>query len=168
MFEGGHRSPSLVRWPGNVPAGTISEEQWAFWDVLPTLAELAGVPSIRLPPNLSGRSIVPILLGKHSSPQKYLYFTGASSWGETHPNKVQKLKESGKKNTAYAIRSGRWKGVVSSCSGTPNINDKMQLFDLLEDPFETTNIADSYPEEVDALKNIIASEDDISCQCFQC
>ena len=151
MFEGGHRSPSLVRWPGHVPAGTISEEQWAFWDVLPTLAELAGVPSNKLPPHLNGRSIVPILLGKHSPPQTYLYFTGASSWVETNPKKVKMLAESGMKNTAYAIRSGRWKGVVASCSGTPNLNDEMHLFDLLEDPFETINIANSYPEQVDAL-----------------
>ena len=168
MFEGGHRSPSLARWPGHVPAGTISDEQWAFWDVLPTLADLAGVSRNKLPPNLSGRSILSTLLGKGRSSQNYLYFTGASSWGDTKPVMISNMAHSGNKKTAYAILNGKWKGVVASCSGTPTFNDKMQLFDLEVDPFETTNIADSYPEEVDALKGIIASEDGISCKCFQC
>jgi arylsulfatase A-like enzyme len=42
MYEGGIRVPMIVRWPGKVPAGTVSDAVWAFWDVLPTLAALAG------------------------------------------------------------------------------------------------------------------------------
>ena len=52
--------------------------------------------------------------------------------------------------------------------GTPKVNDEMQLFDLVDDPFETTNISEFHPEEIDELKRIIASEDGISCKCFQC
>ena len=44
MYEGGIRVPMIVRWPGKVAAGTVSDPVWAFWDVLPTLAELAGAP----------------------------------------------------------------------------------------------------------------------------
>ena len=43
MYEGGIRVPLLVRWPGRIEAGQESEHVWAFWDVLPTLAELVGV-----------------------------------------------------------------------------------------------------------------------------
>ena len=166
MYEGGHRSPTLIRWPGNVPAGEVSELQWAFWDVLPTLADLAGVPKNKLPNNLSGRSIVPALLNKGESPSKYLYFTGDSSWAEDTERDQNNTRS--KKTTSYAIRSGRWKGVVARCTNTPSFSDEMQLYDLDEDPFETEDISNDFPDQVDILKNIIASEEGISCKCFQC
>src|SRR5581483_7155661 len=43
MYEGGIRVPMIVRWPGKIPAGKVSDQVWAFWDFLPTAAELAGV-----------------------------------------------------------------------------------------------------------------------------
>ena len=54
------RSPTMVRWPGTVPAG-VSPYRWAFWDVLPTFAELAGLEA---PRGLDGVSIVPTLMGR--------------------------------------------------------------------------------------------------------
>ena len=42
MCEGGLRQAALARWPGTVPAGRVSDEPWAFWDFLPTAADLAG------------------------------------------------------------------------------------------------------------------------------
>ena len=61
MYEGGVRSPSLARWPGRVPAGTVAATPWAFWDVLPTLADAAGVPEA-VPRGLDGVSFLPLLL----------------------------------------------------------------------------------------------------------
>jgi hypothetical protein len=52
--------------------------------------------------------------------------------------------------------------------GTPKVNDEMQLFDLVDDPFETTNLSEFFPEEINELKRIIVSEDSMSCKCFQC
>ena len=72
LFEGGVRSPTMVRWPGTVAAGAVSPFRWAFWDVLPTFAELAGVAA---PAGLDGVSIVPTLLGEAQPPKEYLYFT---------------------------------------------------------------------------------------------
>src|SRR4029453_11091491 len=40
MYEGGIRSPSIARWPGHIKAGAVSEQVGAFWDLMPTLAEL--------------------------------------------------------------------------------------------------------------------------------
>ena len=45
LYEGGIRSPSIVKWPGHISAGSKSGFAWAFWDFLPTAADLAGVPS---------------------------------------------------------------------------------------------------------------------------
>src|SRR5205814_2959765 len=43
MYEGGIRVPMIVRWPGKIKAGAVSDQIWAFWDLLPTAAEIAGV-----------------------------------------------------------------------------------------------------------------------------
>src|SRR5208283_5022907 len=61
LYEGGIREPMLARWPGKIQPGTVSDVPWAFWDVLPTAAELAGA---KVPANLDGISMVPALLGE--------------------------------------------------------------------------------------------------------
>ena len=147
LYEGGIRSPTLIRWPGHVPAGMVSELIWAFWDVFPTLSDLAGVDSNKLPHYLSGRSILPALLGEAELDEKYLFFTGDAS------------------EDSYAIRSGRWKGMVAECTMTPSLSDKMVLYDLIEDPHEENDVASYFPDKVNFLKNLIASEDGISCKC---
>ena len=163
MYEGGSRSPTLIRWPGHVPAGEVSDLQWAFWDVLPTLADLAGVPSNKLPDNLSGRSILSALVGKSAPPPKYIYFTGASSWIQNGQNLRN---DADSEMPAYTIRNGRWKGIVAQCNNTPSFTDEMMLYDLDEDPFETEDVSSYFPDQVNILKEIIASEDGISCTYF--
>ena len=61
MYEGGIRAPMIVRWPGKVKAGAVSDFVWAFWDFLPTAAELAGAAA---PRGLDGMSVAPTLLGR--------------------------------------------------------------------------------------------------------
>ncbi|CAE7487032.1 Galns [Symbiodinium pilosum] len=72
MFEGGVRSPTMVRWPERIAPGRISDFAWAFWDVLPTIAEIAGVS---IPGGLDGISILPELKGLPQKEHDYLYFT---------------------------------------------------------------------------------------------
>ena len=71
LYEGGVRSPTMARWPGTVPAG-VSPYRWAFWDVLPTFAELAGLEP---PSGLDGVSIVPTLKGRSQPAHTLLYWT---------------------------------------------------------------------------------------------
>ena len=59
MYEGGIRTPLIARWPGHIVAGHVNEQVWAFWDFLPTMAELVGQPT---PPGLDGISVLPALL----------------------------------------------------------------------------------------------------------
>ncbi|HWV55826.1 MAG TPA: arylsulfatase, partial [Longimicrobiales bacterium] len=61
LYEGGIRVPGIAWWPGRVPAGTVSHTPWYFADVLPTLAELAGVAA---PDDVDGVSILPTVLGE--------------------------------------------------------------------------------------------------------
>jgi len=85
-YEGGIRVPMIVRWPGRIKAGTESNLPWYFPDIMPTLAELAGV-SGEVPEDSDGISVVPTLLGKEGQMKhEYLF------WGE-------------------AIRMANWKGV---------------------------------------------------------
>jgi arylsulfatase A-like enzyme len=60
LYEGGIRVPLIVRWPGKIAAGSTSSHVCAFWDCMPTLAELAGVQP---PSGIDGISVVPALLG---------------------------------------------------------------------------------------------------------
>ncbi|MBD3268337.1 sulfatase-like hydrolase/transferase, partial [bacterium] len=93
MYEGGIRIPMIARWPGHIPAGRVSEQIWAFWDVMPTLADLAGLP---MPKNIDGISMLPALLGKTQARQHdYLY------WDYGHSRQT----------FWQAIRAGKWKGI---------------------------------------------------------
>ena len=79
LREAGIRVPLLARWPGKVPAGRVSNFPTAFWNVLPTAAEVAGAKE---PKGLDGISILPTLLGREQKPHAYLY------WEQLTPAKL--------------------------------------------------------------------------------
>jgi len=121
MYEGGLRSPSIARWPGRVPAGTVSDQVWTFWDLLPTLAELTRQ---KPPAGLDGVSILPALLEGKAVQHPPLYF-------EFH-----------ERGFTQAARIGDWKAVRL---GTAK---PIELYDLAKDLGETNNVAGSHPELV--------------------
>lgn len=87
LHDGGIRAPFLARWPGKVKAGTESGLISAFWDMLPTFCEMAGVG---VPENSDGISMLPELLGKEQKKHEYLYW-----WFKKK----------------IAIRKGKWKAL---------------------------------------------------------
>jgi arylsulfatase A-like enzyme len=122
LSEGGIRTPMVVRWPGKVPAGKVSDAPWYFADVLPTLAELGGATP---PGGIDGISILPTLLGKRQNlSNRYLY------WERPPPKLPQ------------AVRWGHWKALRTGC-GQP-----LEIFNLADDPAEEHNLANSSPELV--------------------
>ena len=121
MYEGGIRVPMIVRWPGKVPAGTVSDAVWAFWDVMPTLAALAGAsPSL----TLDGIDVTTALRGTPPSRHDFLYW-------EFH--------EGGRKQ---AVRVDDWKAVRLAPS------KPLELYDLKTDLGETHNVAADHPDVV--------------------
>jgi arylsulfatase A len=126
VFEGGLRVPCISWWPGHVPAGRVCDEFVSNLDVLPTLAELAGVKA-SIDRTLDGFDITSVLLGKADahSPRTTLY----SLYGYA-------------KNRRESIREGRWKLHVA----TPP-----QLYDLGTDLAESTNVATQHPDRVRQL-----------------
>lgn len=121
LYEGGIRVPMLARWPGKIRAGTVREQAWAFWDFLPTAADLVGSSA---PEGLDGLSTVPTLLGTGRQRQHdFLYW-------EFHERGFQQ-----------AVRMGDWKGIRNT-AGT------LELYDLTSDIGETKNVADKHPDVV--------------------
>jgi arylsulfatase A len=90
LYEGGLRQAGIARWPGKVPAGVTSETPWAFWDFLPTAAELAGV-ELKTPHD--GHSVVELLKGGPAPKREAFYW-------ELHEG-----------SSLQAVRFGDWKAV---------------------------------------------------------
>lgn len=128
MYEGGLRSPSIARWPDRIPSGTVSDQVWAFWDVLPTLAELTGQP---VPKGCDGVSILPALLEPKAVEHPPLYF-------EFH-----------ERGFDQAARMGRWKGVRHG------VNRPLELYDLETDLAESKDLAKEHPEVVASIEQFL-------------
>lgn len=158
LFEGGVRSPSMVRWPGTVKPGT-SELPWAFWDVLPTVQDLLGLPLSAS----DGISILPELYGQSQKQHDYFYFTWIGANGGLCEQRQRRL-------PGYSVRSGRWKGLVPHCADQslrPSEADAMWLYDLQEDPMEKREVSAEHPDIVKKLKDMVISQH-LSCMCYQC
>lgn len=128
LFEGGHRVPAIVNWPGHIDAGRISDVTTMTMDIAPTLMSLAGVPN---PDNVifDGIDLSPVLLGNGDIPQRLLF------WRFNNPYDHTK---------SFAVRDGGWKYVESD-------NNKY-LYYLNSDPTENNNIIDYYQNKAFQLK----------------
>src|SRR6185437_5400090 len=93
LYEAGIRIPFIARWPGRIARGKVCDEPCAFWDMLPTFAEMAGVPA---PHGLDGISMTASLFGGNQTPHDYLYW------------------ETVEKSPKQAVRMGHWKAVHST------------------------------------------------------
>jgi len=137
LLDGGIRMPFIVRWPTKVKAGSTSDHLSAFWDVLPTCAQLAGVPA---PKGIDGISFAPTLLKRGAQKQhKYLYW-------EFHRSAF------GKPAVNQAIRMGDWKAIrrkVTKDSEPPVI-----LFNLKNDVEEKHDVADRHPDVVRKMEKL--------------
>jgi arylsulfatase A-like enzyme len=114
LYEGGIRVPMIARWPGTVPAGRVSDHVWAHWDVLPTLADTAGVT---VSSGLDGMSMARALRGQAQPSHAFLYW-------EFHERGFQQ-----------AVRMGSWKAVRLKK------DSPLELYDLAADPTEQRDVA---------------------------
>ena len=121
LYEGGIKVPLIVNQPGKVPVGTVDNIVY-FPDFMPTLAALTGSERF-LPHGIDGMNILPLFYGRQvDTDHRMLYweFTGKQR----------------------AARQGDWKCV------TIKPNRPLELYNIKEDPNETTNLADKYPAMV--------------------
>lgn len=136
VYEGGIRVPLIARWPGRIQPGTVSDHVSAFWDMVPTFAELTGaVP----PADIDGVSILPTLLGVSGQERhEALYWEYHGLW-----------------NGAQAVRIGDWKGV--RLGGHLDEDAPIELYDLSVDPGEETDLAERHPDLVALVRQVMES-----------
>ena len=131
MYEGALRQAALSYWPGTIPAGRVSDEPWAFWDLMPTFVELSGSPP---PPGYrtDGQSLLSFFRGGSAPQRPYFYW-------ELHLSKPIR-----------ATRFGDLKAVQNG------IDRPIEIYDLKVDPGEENDLSADRPAEVRRAKEIFA------------
>ena len=133
LYEGGIRVPMIAKWKGKIAEGSKTDHISAFWDVMPTFAELT---NSNVSVTVDGISFLPTLLNKGSQKKhNYLYW-------EFH-----------ELNGRQALRQGDWKLVKYNV----NKNANYQLYNLKNDISETNDLASKMPEKVSELSKILES-----------
>jgi len=138
-YEGGVRAPCFVRMPGTIPSGKIITAQTSHLDWFPTFCDLAGIdpPDDRV---IDGKSLLDALqAGSATSHHEYVYHT----WDRYHPSSEHR----------WSISEERWKLLCQIGSKTSPNRKHWKLFDLQNDPGETTNLANANPRIVDRLRS---------------
>ncbi len=134
VTEGGIRVPMIAHWPAKIKTASESDHISAFYDVLPTLCEVAGVSA---PDGIDGISFLPTLLGETQQKHKFLYWEFPASGGQ------------------QAIRMGKWKAIRRNIFKN---NMGIELYNLEEDIQELNNVADNYPEIVAKIEALFKTE----------
>ena len=135
LYEGGIRVPMLAVWPGKIKPGTVSDHVSAFWDVLPTFAEITGSTP---PADIDGISFLPALSGQQDLQEKHDYL-----YWEFH-----------ERGGRLALRKEDWKLVHYNVN---NVSDtQVELYNLAEDPSEGNNLAELFPDKVKELSALVA------------
>lgn len=130
LYEGGIRVPMIARWTGTIPSGRVSEHPWAHWDMLPTLADIAGVQP---PVGLDGISMARALRGQPQPTHPFFYW-------EFHERGFQQ-----------AVRMGQWKAVRVKRDAP------LELYDLNADRAEARDVAAAQPEIVSRIEAYLAT-----------
>jgi len=147
-FEGGMREPTVIRWPGKIPAGVVNDQIMTALDLLPTFAKLAGA-EISTDRVIDGKDIWPVLTGNAESPHEaFFYHSG---------NKLE------------AVRSGKWKLHLAAAQGRGRGEGRKgaapapALYDLEADISEKTNVLADHPDVVKRLRSYVkAFEEDLA------
>ena len=136
VYEGGIRVPMIATWEGHIKAGSRTDHISAFWDVLPTVADLLGVPK---PEHIDGKSFLPTLVNEPNKQAQhpFLYWEFPAYKGQ------------------QAVRMGKYKGIRKDIFKG---NMSIELYDLSKDPAEQNNIAAQNPEVVDQIRDIMQKE----------
>ncbi|MCG8310900.1 MAG: arylsulfatase [Cytophagales bacterium] len=132
LYEGGIRVPMIAWWPGKIKAGSQTDHASAFWDVMPTVAEIIGVD---VPESIDGISFFPTLTGGPQAQHPYLYW-------EFH-----------ERGGRQALRRGDWKLVQYDVNRHPE--RPCELYNLSADPGEENDLADEQGAILDELKSLI-------------
>jgi len=136
LYEGGIRVPMIAWWPGKIEPEMVSDYIWTHWDVLPTLAELAGA---EISHEVDGISAAHVLLGEEKTgmqaeERKFHYWEGGRA-----------------ENLRQAVRMGNWKAVRLEPGAA------LELYKLDDDIGEQNDLAAEYPQIVKTIEDYLES-----------
>lgn len=133
LYEGGIRVPLIVRWPGKIKAGAVSNHISGFQDMLPTFADVA---EAKVSGDIDGISLLPELTGNGQQPaHEFLYWEFSEQKGKR------------------AVMQGAWKLVqLQVATANPSA---FELYNVVDDPAEQHNVAKAHPEQVRQLKMLL-------------
>lgn len=136
IYEGGVRVPLMVRWPGKIQSGTTSDAIVGCIDMYPTILDLAGIP-LSPAQKIDGVSFAPVLKqsGKFTRDTYFVWF----------PHMLP----------GVTVRKGDWKLIRRFTERPDKYNGLYELFNLRDDPSETSNLAAKMPEKVKELNALI-------------
>lgn len=134
LYEGGIRVPTIARWPGKLNPGTQFESPACVIDWMPTFCKLAGAKTDPDSLKWDGINLWPALTGTTKLPERTIHIAGPGG-------------------NRWAVRDNNWKLILteSKSRDTPQ-PPRIELFNLANDPNETTNLAKSNPDKVSTLK----------------
>ncbi len=135
VYEGGLRVPFIARWPGKIKAGTTSNLPAVFYDVLPTLAQIAGAKPLQ---NLDGINLAATLFSNGTQPKREFLFWDFGGYGGQQ-----------------AVRLGDWKAVRRNLHRG---NTKIELYNLAEDVGEKIDVAAQHPDLVRRIEKIMTAQ----------
>jgi arylsulfatase A-like enzyme len=128
LYEGGIRVPMIVRWPGKIKAGTVSQQIHAHWDFMATASDVVGA---KVPAGTDGISMLPALRGKKSARREFLYW------------------EFFERGFDQAVRMGEWKAVRNGA------RSPLELYNLRNDLAEKRNIAAQHADIVKRIETYL-------------
>ncbi len=129
IYDGAFNVPAVARWPKHILPGQVIEHVWAFWDFLPTVAEIVG---IQPPGDIDGISFLPVLLGVPEKQKKhdFLYW---------------------EYNQEQAVRMHEWYGYK-------NRQGVLEVYNLQKDPQQNKDISSQYPIITKRINKIMKAE----------
>ena len=133
VYDGGIHVPMIAHWPAAITSGRVDDTPWAFFDVLPTLADLAGV-SLNVVPRVrtNGVSIRSRLTDAPAAiPERLLYWEFGKMAGDPNSGKVGEVFQAARRGTWKAVRYG--------------LNAPVELYDITADESESHNLAERHP-----------------------
>lgn len=139
LYEGGIRTPLLVRWKGRIAAGTTSNHMSGFEDWMPTLLQLIGRTELT-PQDIAGISLAPTLLGEAQAPRPFLYREFPGYGGQ------------------QSVRVGDWKAIRQKLGQVKNGKITTELYDLAADPTESRDMANENPKVLARLEQVMAEQ----------
>jgi arylsulfatase A len=151
LYEGGIRTPGIIRWKGRVKPNQVSDRISGFEDWMPTLLELVGAKDAA-PKTIDGISFAPTLLGEKQPERPFLYREFPSYGGQ------------------QSVRIGQWKGIRVNINPRPNakkanpkskapkIDLHIALYNLETDPQETKDVSADHPEIVSKMEALMREQ----------